>query len=204
VSEEERLKTAHALAVEQEDNEALFEIRSRQAEIAAEKVALRTLSQQEAEAVEPDPTPQDTYAPHTRGVPQQEPDEAAEAWQEANPWFNDNTSTQNRIRSAAAMLIHGELLTDGYDPAAAPSGGNQRNDYYMELDRRIAEEFPQAKKAAAQRTVPASPVVGGARAPAAGSKTKTQLTQAEFALTKRLGIDPVQYAREKARKAAEA
>lgn len=199
--EEKRLKTSHALAVEQEDQEALFDIRGRQGEIAAEKVALRTLQQEElADAVLPTEEPVPPAAPVPAAQARVAPDGAAQEWQEANPWFGNVETTDARIKSAGALMIHQDLVTEGFDPSEAATGGNTHNEYYMELDKRIASQFSGETKP--KRGAPVTTVVGGTRAPTTGPKTKTRLTQSEYELTKRLGIDPVAYAREKALKAA--
>ena len=66
-------------------------------------------------------------------MPQQQPrrpDPKAEDWAENNEWFG-----QDEAMTYAAFGIHKRLVEEeGFDP--------QTNDYYSELDRRVAKEFP--------------------------------------------------------------
>ena len=66
-------------------------------------------------------------------MPQQQPrrpDPKAEDWAESNEWFG-----QDEAMTYAAFGIHKRLVEEeGFDP--------QTNDYYSELDRRVAKEFP--------------------------------------------------------------
>lgn len=199
-AEETRLKTANTLAAEQEDQEALFDIRGRQAAIAAERVALDTFKREE-EAVEivADPAP---AQPDARPLPiKAVPDEKAEDWFGDNDWFQNPASQSDRIKRSGALEIHKTLMEEGFVPTEQPQGGNERNEYYMELDKRLASEFQGGKPAS--RTAPSTPVVGGSRTPAGGNVNKVRLTQSEFELVKRMGISPQAYAREKAKEAAD-
>ena len=200
-AEEASLQTANSLAVEAEDNEALFKIRSRQGEIAAEKVALRTI--QEEEAREPAPVEADLVRTAPAQLPTlgAEPEAGAEDWQDINPWFGDKSTVQNRIKSAGALMIHQDLLKEGFNPQDDPTGGNKVSDYYIELDKRLGEQFAKAEP---ETRKPAQTVVGGTRTStdAVVKSGKVRLTQSEYEFTKRTGIDPVEYAREKARIAA--
>lgn len=106
------------------------------------------------------------------------PDAKAERWALKNTWFG-----QDEAMTYAAFGIHKKLVEDeGFDP--------QSDDYYNELDRRIASKFGKANKRAAQT------VVGASRSGNTGrSGRKVRLTPSQVAIAKKLGVPLEEYAK---------
>ncbi len=101
-------------------------------------------------------------------------------------WFGSD-----KVMTAAAYAIDGEIRDDGIDPVQQPDR------YYEEVDRRIRKEFPHKFDSAPSNA--AQVVAGQSRAPATGKKVK--LSQVEAATAKKLGIPLDKYAAEKAKMA---
>lgn len=118
----------------------------------------------------------------------QRPDPKAEAWAGKNEWFG-----KDEAMTFAAFGIHKRLVEDeGFDP--------QSEEYYSELDRRIAREFPHKIQSAQQQQAPARPaqaVAGVSRAaPSAPSRArKVRLTPSQVAIARRLGVPLEEYAK---------
>ena len=117
---------------------------------------------------------------------QPKPDARAEDWAEDNKWFGSD-----KVMTAAAYAIDGEIRDDGIDPVQQP------DKYYEEVNRRIRNEFPHKFDSAPSNA--AQVVAGQSRAPATGKKVK--LSQVEAATAKKLGIPLDKYAAEKAKMA---
>lgn len=123
-------------------------------------------------------------------MPQQQPrrpDPKAETWAARNTWFG-----QDEAMTYAAFGIHKKLVEDeGFDP--------QSDDYYTELDQRIAAEFPHKLGAAtktegnrrpAQTVAPASRGNSGRR-----SGKSVRLSPSQVAIAKKLGVPLEEYAK---------
>jgi len=110
------------------------------------------------------------------------PDPKAEQWALKNSWFG-----QDEAMTYAAFGIHKKLVEDeGFDP--------QSDDYYTELDRRIADKFGGGGKSANKRT--AQTVVGASRTSNTGrSGKKVRLTPSQVAIAKKLGVPLEEYAK---------
>lgn len=110
------------------------------------------------------------------------PDPKAEQWALRNTWFG-----QDEAMTYAAFGIHKKLVEDeGFDP--------QSDDYYTELDRRIADKFGNGGKAANKRA--AQTVVGASRTSNSGrSGKKVRLTPSQVAIAKKLGVPLEEYAK---------
>ena len=110
------------------------------------------------------------------------PDPKAEQWALKNSWFG-----QDEAMTYAAFGIHKKLVEDeGFDP--------QSQDYYTELDRRIADKFGNGGKAANKRA--AQTVVGASRSSNTGrSGKKVRLTPSQVAIAKKLGVPLEEYAK---------
>lgn len=63
----------------------------------------------------------------------------AKGWVSKNPWFDPKRRDED---SAIAGLIDDRLQAEGYDPAT--------DEYWQELDRRVAKRLPHLKKGAAR------------------------------------------------------
>jgi hypothetical protein len=109
------------------------------------------------------------------------PDPKAEQWALRNSWFG-----QDEAMTYAAFGIHKKLVEDeGFDP--------QSDDYYTELDRRIADKFGNGGKAVNKRA--AQTVVGASRTPSGRSGKKVRLTPSQVAIAKKLGVPLEEYAK---------
>jgi hypothetical protein len=110
------------------------------------------------------------------------PDQKAEKWALKNTWFG-----QDEAMTYAAFGIHKKLVEDeGFDP--------QSDDYYNELDRRIADKFGGAKNTPSKR--PAQAVAGASRTTNTGrSGKKVRLTPSQVAIAKKLGVPLEEYAK---------
>ena len=118
-------------------------------------------------------------------MPQQQPrrpDPKAEDWAENNEWFG-----QDEAMTYAAFGIHKRLVEEeGFDP--------QTNDYYSELDRRVAKEFPH--KLGNRKKRPAQSVASVSRNTSGRSSgKKVRLTPSQVAIAKKLGVPLEEYAK---------
>ncbi len=116
-------------------------------------------------------------------------------WAATNEWFN-----KDRVMTSVALEIDKDVQEEGFDPSD--------DDYYEEIDRRMAEIFPnkfgQATKEVATETpvpqetsTPAQVVAGASHTPAPSSSKKVKLSQEDVRLAEKWGISLEQYAAEK-------
>ena len=177
-----------ARAIEMGDSQAVIEAqrkitalaiesdRARQAQMQQERYRQQMEAQQAQQVQQP--------------MPQQQPrrpDPKAETWAARNTWFG-----QDEAMTYAAFGIHKKLVEDeGFDP--------QSDDYYTELDQRIAAEFPHKLGAAtktegnrrpAQTVAPASRGNSGRR-----SGKSVRLSPSQVAIAKKLGVPLEEYAK---------
>ena len=119
-----------------------------------------------------------------RPMPAQQPkrpDPKAEQWALRNSWFGSDEAM-----TYAAFGIHKKLVEDeGFDP--------QSDDYYTELDRRIADKFNTGGNSSNRR--PAQTVVGASRNTSGRSGKKVRLTPSQVAIAKKLGVPLEEYAK---------
>jgi|5_EtaG_2_1085323.scaffolds.fasta_scaffold00421_26 hypothetical protein len=111
------------------------------------------------------------------------PDPKAEAWAADREWFgSDETMTY------AAFGIHKQLIEDeGFDPAG--------DDYYSELDKRMAEAFPHKFNNGARSKRPAQTVASVNRSASGRSKRRVTLTPTQVTMAKKLGVPLEEYAK---------
>ena len=110
------------------------------------------------------------------------PDRKAEDWATKNDWFG-----QDDAMTYAAFGIHKTLVEDeGFDP--------QSNDYYSELDNRIARKFNMPSNNTSKRAV--QTVAGVSRSTSGRSSgKKVRLTPSQVAIAKKLGVPLEEYAK---------
>jgi len=109
------------------------------------------------------------------------PDKKAEQWALRNSWFGSDEAM-----TYAAFGIHKKLVEEeGFDP--------QSDDYYTELDNRIASKFNTGATASNRR--PAQTVVGASRSSSGRSGKKVRLTPSQVAIAKKLGVPLEEYAK---------
>jgi hypothetical protein len=147
--------------------------RARQAKIQQERYAQQYEAQQQTQVQQPMPAQQP-----------RRPDPKAEDWADRNDWFGSDEAM-----TYAAFGIHKKLVeTEGFDP--------QSDDYYNELDRRMADEFPHKFKNSGGARRPAQTVASVSRGKATGRSTgKVRLSKTQVTMAKKLGVPLEEYAK---------
>ena len=155
----------------------LFEQRQLQEAEARRTVAVQQAQQQ----------PQQPVAQPAPPKPRVDP--RAEEWAEKNEWFGTDT-----VMTHTAYGIHRQLVeTERFDPTS--------DEYYDELDRRMAETFPAkfGKVSNAQNTRSSRPVqtvAPATRSSGANNVRRTvRLTPSQVAIAKKLGVPLEEYAK---------
>jgi len=112
-------------------------------------------------------------------------DRKAEAWQEANPWFN-----QDIEMTSYALGLHNKLVQEGISP--------QSDEYYERIDTRMRQLFPENFEDEPEVQAKPKRKSNNVVAPATRSTApkKIRLTQTQVTLAKRLGLTPEQYAKQ--------
>ena len=145
--------------------------RAKQAKMQQERYAQQVAAQQQPQVQQP--------------MPQQQPrrpDPKAEQWAQRNSWFGDDEAM-----TYAAFGVHKKLVEDeGFDP--------QSDEYYNELDKRMATEFPHKLNGGSKR--PAQTVASVSRNTSGRSSgKKVRLTPSQVAIAKKLGVPLEEYAK---------
>ena len=114
------------------------------------------------------------------------PDPKAQQWATKNTWFG-----QDEAMTYTAFSLHKKLVEDeGYDP--------QSDEYYSEIDRRIALEFPHKfgnVNTTNTTSKPTQVVASANRSSKPGRKT-VKLTSSQVAIAKKLGVPLEDYAKQ--------
>ena len=184
-SELESAKTALRQAMSIGDTDAAVEAQERLAQLSVAKERARQAQAQmdrrrEAAPQQEEAAPQQNY---TQSEPQR-PDPRAEEWAEQNDWFG-----KDEAMTYAAFGIHKRLVeSEGFDPNS--------EDYYTELDRRIADEFPhKLGKTGQQSSRPVQTVASASRTAKNSGRRKGKLTSSQVAIAKKLGVPLEEYAK---------
>ena len=113
---------------------------------------------------------------------QRRPDPKAEAWAADREWFGSDDAM-----TYAAFGIHKTLVEEEqFDPSS--------DDYYNELDRRIAEKFNVSSNTTSKR--PVQTVAGVSRQNSGRSSgKKVRLSPSQVAIAKKLGVPLSEYAK---------
>tara|TARA_R110002020_G_scaffold65310_9_gene172546 strand:+ start:1252 stop:2181 length:930 start_codon:yes stop_codon:yes gene_type:complete len=139
---------------------------------------------------DPAPTPLVPQQPPAQQPPAQQasapskPDPRAEQWASDNSWFG-----QDEVMTYASFGIHRRLIEDeGFDP--------QTEDYYSELDKRMASEFPhklgkQANNGGSRKVASAE----SSKSRNKGGRKTVRLTPSQVAIAKKLGVPLDEYAK---------
>ena len=164
----EAQKTLTALTLQQE--------RAQQAAVAADR------QRQQAEYYQAQQAQYAQQPQQRQQAAPKRPDPKAEQWAVKNSWFG-----QDEAMTYAAFGIHKKLVEEeGFDP--------QTDDYYNELDKRIAGEFPHKLSGNSKR--PAQTVAGASRTSTGRSNgRKVRLTPSQVAIAKKLGVPLEEYAK---------
>jgi len=126
--------------------------------------------------------------PEEQYIPQRRIDPKAQEWADKNTWFNKDI-----VMTEGAKAIHRQLVEEeGYDPIS------NAEEYYQEIDRRIALEFPHkfAKNTEETTNKPTQTVASATRSSKTGRKVQ-RLTPSEVAIAKKLGVSLDEYAKQK-------
>jgi len=168
------LKDAH----EAGDSDRLVEAQEALATLTVEKSKLKKPVEQV------DPVPQVQQQPQQQAQQQQPPDPKAEAWANKNEWFG-----HDEVMTYASFGIHRRLIEDeGFDP--------QSQEYYAEIDKRLASEFPH--KLGTQATNGGSRKVASAETSKSrnkGGRKTVRLSPSQVAIAKKLGVPLEEYAK---------
>ena len=158
-----------------------------------EEAAYRVAQEQQAAAQQQYQQQLAAQQANQRQVQQADYDPRAEEWAERNPWFGKDT-----VLTHTAWGIHRQLIQDErFDPKS--------DEYYDELDRRMAAAFPQkfgqTNQEPTQQTNRASRPVQTV-APATRSsginnsaRRTVKLTPSQVAIAKKLGVPLEEYAK---------
>ena len=185
-SELEAAKTALRQAMSIGDTDAAVEAQERLAQLSVAKERARQAQAQMERQRSTEPQ-QEAPAPaeqqYQRSEPQR-PDPRAEEWAEQNEWFG-----KDEAMTYAAFGIHKRLVeSEGFDPNS--------EDYYTELDRRIADEFPhKVGKSGQQSARPVQTVASASRTAKNSGRRKVKLTSSQVAIAKKLGVPLEEYAK---------
>ena len=152
---------------------ALENDRAKQAKMQQDRLRQQAEQQAQMAAAQPQQRPQP-----------KRPDPQAEQWASRNAWFG-----QDEAMTYAAFGIHKKLVEEeGFDPRS--------NDYYNELDRRMADEFPHKLKSNGGSKRPAQTVASVSRGSSGRSSgKKVRLTPSQVAIAKKLGVPIEEYAK---------
>ena len=168
------LKDAH----EAGDSDKLIEAQEALATLTVEKSKLQKPVAQQQQPVA------QQQQPMQQQQPQQPPDPKAEAWAHKNEWFG-----HDEVMTYASFGIHRRLIEDeGFDP--------QSQEYYAELDKRLASEFPH--KLGTQTTNGGSRKVASAETSKSrnkGGRKTVRLSPSQVAIAKKLGVPLEEYAK---------
>lgn len=176
-------------AIERGDVDAQVEL---QGEVAKNKLEAERLSyakrQIEAQEVVVPDAPQQA-APQQAAPQQAAPSKKAESWSSKNDWFGSDEPM-----TLTAFSIHKDLVQNqGFDP--------ESDDYYVEIDRRMRDNFPhkfsEAEESAS--TPRRSNVASTGRASSSSRKNgkkSVKLSSSQVAIAKKLGVSLEDYAKQ--------
>lgn len=180
----EQAKAKYRAAYEAGDPDAVTEAQSKltEATIKFDKISnfkLPTVQPVENEVKTP-----------VRDEPRPVIDKRADSWRRENTWFGAN-DPDSAEKTAFALGVHQKLISSGVDP--------RTEDYYEKLNKRMREVFPELRDED-DDTPPATPAPKkpSVVAPATRSVApkKITLSKSELAIAERLGLTPLQYAKE--------
>ena len=107
-------------------------------------------------------------------------------WLDTNSWFGTDM-----VMTRGAQAIHEQLVaSEGFDPTT--------DDYYSEVSRRMATEFPHKFKGGQRNTQSVTPASSG-RSMRKGGKKTIELTPGQVAFAKKMRIPLEKYAQEVAK-----
>jgi len=175
-------------AYESGDTDSLIQAQQDLAKLAVEEESLKRVAPKtEVESVSEEQVVQkvEQIQPQTQQAPQIQEDPKAKAWASNNEWFGSDVAM-----TTSAFAFHRQLVEqEGYDPTS--------DDYYSEVDKRMADAFPHKLGKVSTNTVN-EVVAGSSRGSTttrSRSRRKVQLTPSQVAIAKRLGVPLEEYAK---------
>jgi len=174
-------------AYENGDTDAMLEAQKQIAKLAVEEESLNRVRAKQPEVqeqvVDVDKEIQSRVQPQQQVQVQADP--KAQEWAKKNTWFGSDVAM-----TTSAFAFHRQLVEqEGYDPTS--------DEYYSEVDKRMAEAFPHKLGKTQQNTV--NEVVAGSSRGSTTARTrsrrKVQLTPSQVAIAKRLGVPLEEYAK---------
>lgn len=176
-------KAAYRDAHERGDVDSMFDAQQALSKISIEQERFR-LAKQRQEQPAPAAEAGNIQVQPDVPAPAPTPDPKAEKWAEKNEWFGDD-----EIMTQAAFVVHNKLVNEeGFDPNS--------DEYYDELDKRIAGEFPHKFGAQKNEGSPrvASASTSASRSTKQGRRT-VKLSHSQVAIAKKLGVPLEEYAK---------
>jgi hypothetical protein len=172
-------------AYEAGDTDAMLEAQKDVAKLAVEEESLNRVKKEEPTETEQKVDVEKAIEEKVQPQQQIQPDPKAQEWAKRNDWFGNDVAM-----TTSAFAFHRQLVEqEGYDPTS--------DDYYAEVDRRLAEAFPHKLGKTQQNTV--NEVVAGSSRGSTTARTrsrrKVQLTPSQVAIAKRLGVPLEEYAK---------
>ena len=185
-SAEDRYRKAHDIG----ETEEMLAAQKDVAKLAVELESLNRVKPKQEEQQQQQPVgtqPVVQQQPNVQQAPSQ-PDRKAQEWAAKNDWFGNDLAM-----TTSAFAFHRQLVEqEGFDPAS--------DDYYQEVDRRLAEAFPHKFNGGgevSQINNVQENVVNSSR----GARGKTgkgrtvRLTPSQVSIAKRLGVPLEEYAK---------
>lgn len=176
-------------AYEMGDTDSMLEAQKDIAKLAVEEESLNRVKAKRSEQKVEEPVVNVEDELKRRAQPQSnaqiQPDPKAQEWAKKNDWFGSDVAM-----TTSAFAFHRQLVEqEGYDPTS--------DEYYSEVDRRMAEAFPH-KLGKTQKNTVNEVVAGSSRGSTTArtrSRRKVQLTPSQVAIAKRLGVPLEEYAK---------
>ncbi len=188
-AQEEQANQAFKVARENGDIDMEMKANDVLATVKAEKILLARAAQQ-AEQNESANVDESSAPARAAAAPTSKPDRRAMGWQRKNLWFGGD-NRKDQVMTQTALDIHEEILAEGINPQ------DDVEEYYAELDQRLATEFPTEFSDSVLKGKGSPVVGGGTRSTNKSGKKVIRLTKSEIATAGRLGITPEAYARGK-------
>ena len=187
-SELQAAQDRYKKAYEMGDTDAMLEAQKSIAKLAVEEESLNRVRAKQPEEVEEAVVDVDKEIQARSQVQQQtqvQADPKAQDWAKKNEWFGSDVAM-----TTSAFAFHRQLVEqEGYDPTS--------DEYYAEVDKRMAEAFPH-KLGKTQQNMVNEVVAGSSRGSTTArtrSRRKVQLTPSQVAIAKRLGVPLEEYAK---------
>jgi len=164
-SKELQANELYKKAVESGDAELMSKADTLKSDLSIQKEKLRIAKNRQSQETQEFQYPQQTYQqPIQEKSP--EPTQEALSWAKENPWYGDQTESQNAEATQYAYFTHFNLINEGFDADS--------DDYYDELNTRVFKVYPElgtSKKANKKDDRPSVQRVASA---SVGSRQKTQ------------------------------